>query len=140
MATFRLKSLARSRHEAQEQAAGRSAETRRLSVAGRRRTASAPAPREGAGGANVLTATGMGRPPAGRELTDPQAAEAADVVEATELRSAEQALLLVVQARRTAARLRERQERRIRALTGKGVQHVPVVLASTAHHRSGDAW
>jgi flagellar protein FliJ len=135
MAGFRLKSLLRVRQIQEDQAAGRLADAQRHATAEQRRSAHERGLLEEFGGAHVLAAAGIARATAARQLAEIRSAQA---VATGEVRAAEQALLLAVQARRSAELLRDRHDQKVRALTGKAEQQVLDELASTAHHRAGD--
>ncbi len=135
MAGFRLKSLPRLRQIQQDQAVGRSADAQRHGSAEQRDAAHEPALLDERRSTNVLAAAGVTGPTAVRQVDESQSAEA---VAASEVRAAEQALLLVVQARRRAERLRDRHDRSIGALAGQSEEEGLDEFASTAHDPAGE--
>lgn len=135
MAGFRLKSLLRVRQIQEDQAAGRLADARRHATGEQRRAADERALLDELGGTHVLAAAGIARATAARQLAEIQSAQA---VAAGEVQAAEQALLLAVQARRSAELLRDRHDEKLRALADQAEQQVLDELAATAHHRGGD--
>lgn len=135
MSAFRLKSLTRVRQIQEDQAAGRLGEARRTVTTQQRRAAQERALLEDIGGVQVLAAAGIARATAARQIAEVRSAQA---VASGEVAAAEQALLLAVQARRSAELLRDRHEATLHALQGKAEQQVLDELAATAHHRMGD--
>jgi flagellar FliJ protein len=135
MAGFRLKSLLRVRKIQEDQAAGRLADAQRHATTEQRRAIHERALLDELGGTNVLAAAGIARATAARQIAEIHCAQA---VAAGEVQAAEQALLLAVQARRSAELLKDRHELKMRALAGKAEQQGLDELASTAHHRAGD--
>lgn len=132
MAGFRLKSLVRVRQIQEDQAAGQLADAQRGASAELRRAVQERALLEELGGAHVLAAAGIARSTAARQLAEIQAAQA---VASGHVQAAEQALILAVQARRSAELLRDRHELKLRELAGRSEQQALDELASTAHHR-----
>lgn len=132
MAGFRLKSLVRVRQIQEDQAAGQLADAQRGASAELRRAVQERALLEELGGVHVLAAAGIARSTAARQLAEIQAAQA---VASGHVQAAEQALILAVQARRSAELLRDRHELKLRELAGRSEQQALDELASTAHHR-----
>jgi hypothetical protein len=135
MAGFRLKSLPRLRQIQQEKALGRLADAQRHATAEQRGAAHEPALLEKRGVTNVLAAAGLAGPAAAPEAVETRSAEA---VAAGEVRAAEQALLLAVQARRRAERLRDGRDPSMRALAGQADEQGLDEFAATAHDPAGE--
>ncbi|HRO31541.1 hypothetical protein [Citricoccus sp.] len=147
MPGFRRKSLAHVRTLREDLAAARladaqppaPAEQHRGAPDGLHRSALERTLFEDRGGVHVLVAAGIARAATAQHLAGTESAESESAqAEADEVRAAEQALMLAVQARRRAERVRDHRDRQQRALTGRADQQELDALASTAHRPSGD--
>ncbi|MBB5749529.1 hypothetical protein [Micrococcus sp. TA1] len=146
MPGFRRKSLAHVRTLREDLAAARLADAQPPAPAeqhresdGLRRPALERTLFEDRGGVHVLVAAGIARAATAQQLPGTESAESESAqAEADEVRAAEQALMLAVQARRRAERVRNHRDRQHRALTGRAEQQELDALASTAHRPSGD--
>lgn len=134
MPGFRLKSLARLHMIREGLAAARRADTQPHAPAEQHRPALERALLGDRGGVHVLAAAGIARTTAAQQLAGTGPAQ----TEADEVRAAEQALMLAVQARRRADLVRDHRDRQQRALPGRAEQQALEALASTAHHQPGD--
>ncbi|MGD6979879.1 MULTISPECIES: hypothetical protein [Citricoccus] len=134
MPGFRLKSLARVQMIRKGLAAARLADTQPHAPAEQHRPALERALLGDRGGVHVLAAAGIDRTTVAQQLAGTGPAQ----TEADEVRAAEQALMLAVQARRRAERDEDYRDRQQRVLTDRAEQQAPEALAFIPHHPSGE--